>query len=151
MSTIDVAKAAPGREGDPSAELRAARPWRHFVRHYAEMVVAMFVGMVVLGLALKPLTGQFDVFQRMDVSVLLMATNMTIGMSLWMRYRGHGWASIAEMGAAMYVPFAVLLVPYWAGLLPGGMLMVGGHALMLPAMAVAMWRRRDEYLRDHAR
>lgn len=151
MSAIDVVKAAPGREGDPSAELRAGRPWAHFVRHYAEMVVAMFVGMVVLGLALKPLTGHFDVFQRMDVSVLIMATNMTIGMSLWMRIRRHGWASIAEMGAAMYLPFAVLLVPYWAGQLSSGMVMVGGHVLMLAAMAAAMWRRRDEYLHGHTR
>ncbi|MHC8503747.1 hypothetical protein ACVGVP_09520 [Pseudonocardia artemisiae] len=40
-----------------------------------------------------------------------MATNMTIGMSLWMRYRGHGWRSITEMGASMYIPFIVLFVP----------------------------------------
>lgn len=141
MSAIDVREAA----AEPTA-----RPWGHFVRHFAEMVVAMFVGMAVLGLAVKPLTGQFDVFQRTDLSVLIMATNMTIGMSVWMRYRRHSWASIGEMGAAMYLPFALLLVPYWAGLLPGGMLMIGGHVLMLPAMAAAMWRRRDEYLRSHA-
>jgi peptidoglycan/LPS O-acetylase OafA/YrhL len=151
VSAIDIAKPAPSRDGDSSAELQAARPWRHFVRHYAEMVVAMFAGMVVLGLALKPITGQFDVFQRMDVSTLVMATNMTIGMSLWMRFRRHSWASIAEMGAAMYLPFALLLVPYWAGSLSSGMLMVGGHVLMLAGMAAAMWRRRDEYLHGHTR
>lgn len=141
MSAIDVREAASER---------TARQWRPFVRHFMEMVVAMFAGMVVLGLAVKPLTGQFELFQRMDLSVLVMATNMTIGMSLWMRYRGHGWAGIAEMGAAMYLPFMVLLVPYWAGLLPGGMLMIGGHVLMLPAMAGVMWLRRDEYTRSHA-
>jgi hypothetical protein len=162
VSAIEVVEAVADPECSPLAspwpgetpiasELRVAGPWRHFVRHFVEMVVAMAVGMVVLGPAVKPLTGQFDVFQRTDLSVLVMATNMTIGMSLWMRYRRHGWASIAEMGAAMYVPFAVLLVPYWAGLLPGGMLMIAGHVLMLPAMAAAMWRRRGEYMRGHTR
>jgi hypothetical protein len=131
------------------APARSRAPRRYFVRHFVEMVVAMVVGMVVLGLALKPLLGLSDVFQRADLSALVMATNMTIGMSLWMRYRGHGWASIAEMGAAMYVPFAVLLVPFWAGVLPGHMIMIGGHALMLPAMAVAMLHRRAEYAGGH--
>ena len=156
MSAIDVAEAVAGRESSSMVsegespvveEARAAWPWRHFVRHFLEMVVAMAVGMGVLGLAETPLTDHFGVFQRTDLSVLVMATNMTIGMSLWMRYRRHGWASIAEMGVAMYLPFVVLLVPYWAGLLSGGMLMMGGHALMLVAMAAAMLRRREEYVR----
>ena len=100
------------------AQTRPRTPWRYFVRHFVEMVVAMVVGMVVLGLALKPLLGLSDLFERADLNALVMATNMTIGMSLWMRYRRHGWESIAEMGAAMYIPFAVLLVPFWAGVLP---------------------------------
>jgi hypothetical protein len=132
-----------------SAPARSRTPWRYFVRHFVEMVVAMVVGMVVLGLALKPVLGLSDVFQRADLSALVMATNMTIGMSAWMRYRGHGWVSIAEMGAAMYVPFAVLLVPFWVGVLPGHAIMIGGHVLMLPAMAVAMLHRRDEYAGGH--
>jgi hypothetical protein len=82
------------------APARSRTPWRYFVRHFGEMVVAMVVGMVVLGLALKPLLGLSALFERADLSVLVMATNMAIGMSLWMRYRGHGSASIAEMGAA---------------------------------------------------
>jgi len=127
-----------------------ARPsWRHFVRHYAEMVAAMFVGMGVLGLAVKPITNQFDVLQRSDLDVLIMATNMAIGMTLWMRFRKHSWASIGEMDAAMYLPFAVLLVPFWAGLISGGMLMMAGHVLMFPAMAAVMLRRRGEYASSH--
>jgi flagellar biosynthetic protein FliP len=65
---------------------------------------------------------------------------MSLGMGLWMRVRRHSWASIAAMTAAMYLPFAVLLVPFWAGVISGGTLMVAGHALMLPAMAVVMLR-----------
>lgn len=128
----------------------SARPsWRHFVRHYAEMVAAMFVGMGVLGLAVKPIVNQFDVLQRSDMDVLIMATNMAIGMTLWMRFRKHSWASIGEMDAAMYIPFAVLLVPFWAGLISGGTLMMAGHVLMFPAMAAVMLRRRGEYAGSH--
>ena len=120
------------------------RQWWHFIRHFVEMVVAMVVGMVVLGGALSSVHLP-PVFDRPDVGALVMATNMTIGMSAWMLVRRHGWASVAEMAAAMYLPFVALLVPYWAGVLPGGAVMMLGHALMLPAMLVAMFRRRAEY------
>lgn len=78
-----------------------------------------------------------------------MATNMTVGMTLWMRYRGHDWAATAEMAAAMYAPLAVLLIPFWVGVLPGGGLLGGMHILMLPAMWLVMAHRREEYSHDH--
>ena len=74
--------------------------WRHFVRHFLEMVVAMIVGMAVLGamfrLVLLPLLGfsYAEVAELTELRALVMATNMVIGMSLWMRHRGHGWASV---------------------------------------------------------
>jgi hypothetical protein len=131
---------------------RTSHGLRRFVLHYLEMVVAMAVGMVVLhpvwSLGLGAL-GQADVLNRIEVMALVMATNMTVAMSAWMRYRGHGWAGIAEMGAAMYLPFLVLFVPLWAGLISSGGLMLAGHLLMLPAMVVAMLLRRDEYMGHH--
>jgi hypothetical protein len=81
------------------------------------------------------------------MSALVMTTNMTIGMSLWMRYRRHRWVSVAEMAAAMHLPFAVMLVAFWAGVLPGHVIMIGGRVLRLPAMVAAMLHRRDEYVR----
>ena len=68
-------------------------------------------------------------------------------MTVWMLYRGHGRARILEMAAAMYVPYLVLLVPFWLGVLPGSQVLMGGHLLMLPAMAVAMLVHRAEYSR----
>ena len=121
---------------------RGRHTW-HLVRHYLEMVVAMVVGMVVLG----PLEALLwpGVDDRVDVHALVMATNMAVAMAAWMRFRGHAWPAIVEMSAAMYVPFAVLLVPYWAGAVSGSFLFTAGHVLMLPAMALAMWWRLDEY------
>jgi flagellar biosynthetic protein FliP len=117
---------------------------RHVVTHYLEMVVAMVVGMVALGpvwnAAWPGLSG------HVAAESLVMATDMAIGMGAWMRFRGHSWSAIAVMSAAMYLPFLVLLVPYWLGAITGGTLMGAGHILMLPAMALAMLWRRSEYL-----
>jgi hypothetical protein len=126
----------------PHAPSRTRHAW-HYVRHYLEMVVAMVVGMVALGpVADLVWPGQHD---RLEFHVLVMATTMAIGMGAWMRFRGHSWRPIAEMSAAMYVPFVVLFVPYWAGAVSGSVVMDAGHLLMLPLMALAMAWRRDEY------
>jgi hypothetical protein len=128
-----------------------ASVWR-FVRHYLEMVVAMMLGMAVLGpvesVLLDPLGWQ-AVRAVPELRALIMATNMTVAMVAWMRYRRHGWAASTEMAAAMYLPFVVLFPPLWLGLLSAGGMMALGHVLMLPAMAGAMLLRRDEYV-QHA-
>jgi hypothetical protein len=125
-----------------AASSRSRRIW-HFVRHYLEMVVAMFAGMFVMGwlegLVLPGLS------LSTAPAVLVMATNMSLGMGAWMKVRGHSWRGIAEMSAAMYLPFVVLLVPFWAGLVGEHALMTWGHVLMLPAMAAVMLLRPDEY------
>jgi hypothetical protein len=105
--------------------------------------VAMLAGMFVLG----PLEGLVwpALTARPDVGVMVMATNMSIGMGAWMRFRGHSWRGIAEMSASMYLPFVVLLVPFWLGAIGEHTLMTWGHLLMLPAMALVMLLRPDEY------
>ena len=76
---------------------------------------------------------------------MIMATDMTVAMSAWMKVRGHRWRPIAEMAAAMYLPFLALFVPLALGLIGEGALMLWGHVLMLPAMAAAMLLRPSEY------
>jgi hypothetical protein len=121
---------------------------KKFAIHFAEMVAAMAVGMV----ALHPLwmwildaVGAAWLMHNPYSGALIMATNMTVAMSAWMRIRGHGRRSIAEMGAAMYVPFLVLFLPLALGLIGSSALMLWGHLLMLPAMAGAMLLRPHEY------
>lgn len=125
---------------------------RPLVRHYLEMVAAMVVGMVVLGpvwrLGLNA-AGAGALLDRPELAALVMATNMTVAMTAWMRYRGHRWAATAEMAAAMYVPFVVLFVPLWLGLLSPAGLVVLGHVLMLAGMAAVMLRRPAEYGGHH--
>ncbi|MFG3602481.1 hypothetical protein [Micromonospora chersina] len=128
---------------------RRARRGGHlrFAGHYLEMVIAMLVGMAALGpLWSWAAPGATD---RADAAAMVMATNMTIGMALWMKIRRHSWRHILEMSAAMYLPFVVLLVPYWLDAISGEALMTGGHVLMLPAMLAAMLLRRADYYHHH--
>jgi hypothetical protein len=124
---------------------------RRFVGHYLEIVVAAVAGMIVLGPAesmlLNPI-GWAELLARPDIYTLVMATNMAVAAAVWMRFRGHGWAAIAEMAVAIYAPFLVLFPPLWLGVLSVTGLMVLGHLLMLFAIAAAMLRRRREYSRS---
>jgi hypothetical protein len=117
---------------------------RPFLRHLGEMIVAMLLGPLLIG-PLWPYVVPDDVLARADVAAAAMATGMVVTMSLWMWHRGHGPAAVAEMAAAMYVPYLVLLVPWWLGLVPSEAVTMGGHVLMLPAMVFAMWHRAAEY------
>lgn len=127
----------------PSRKRLAAR----CAGHYLEMVAAMVAGMFLLAV---PWSWAWPAYSgNTVVHTLVMAANMTIGMAAWMRVRRHSWPRIAEMSAAMVAPFVLLLLPYWFGVLPGGLLSSLGHGLMFVSMALAMWWRRDEYAHHH--
>jgi hypothetical protein len=80
-----------------------------------------------------------------------MGATMTVSMVAWMRLRGHGWLPCLEMGASMVLPTLGTLALLGLGAVEGaGALMVILHAVMLPAMLVAMLLRRDEYSCHHA-
>jgi hypothetical protein len=127
-------------------------PAWNFFQHLVEMTIAMLVGMFVLGMPLEML---FDAvgWEFMNDAVvpatLVMGTTMTIGMAAWMRFRGCGWPATLEMSLAMYVPFVMMYPFYWAGAVDGGTVMTVGHLAMVPAMAIAMLFRLDEYTGRH--
>lgn len=128
------------------------RPSSHFARHYLEMLVAMFVGMIVLGMpATVALSGAGVSSSELanDAPALLllgMAFTMTAPMVAWMRYRGHGWPASNEMAASMFIPTFGVIALLGAGLVEDtGTLLVIEHVAMLPSMLAAMLLRRDEY------
>ena len=121
---------------------------RRFARHYVEMVVVMFVGMVVLGAAV----GRFVHINGTGAMLIEMGATMTVSMVVWMRVRGHAWQPCLEMAASMVLPALGTVVLLGAGVVEGaGALMVILHAVMLPAMLVAMLLRRGEYTGHHHR
>lgn len=124
----------------------------HFVRHFLEMVVAMFIGM---GIGKILFTG---IFAAADMTydealvrytapcLIMMAFNMSVPMALWMRHRGHAWRSTGEMVAAMFVPAFALIGLLWVHVLTNdGPVFALLHVAMIPAMIIAMYVRRAEY------
>jgi len=128
---------------------------KRFLWHYVEMIIAMVVGMLVLGAARAGLFALLGVelssATQPEIAALLMAFDMSVGMVVWMRFRGHGWPASLEMVAAMFAP-VVLLAPFTlAGILSGHALMMTMHIAMLPLMLAVMLRRREEYTHTHTR
>lgn len=121
-----------------------------FLLHLLEMVVAMMVGMGLLyGVdVLSPETARYAAFFEFGTNPfdLAMGVFMTVPMVGWMLVRGHGRRHSAEMALAMLAPVAAILVLRQAGAedyLPW--LDYAGHAVMLPAMLIAMLYRRDHF------
>jgi cytochrome bd-type quinol oxidase subunit 2 len=136
----------------------SSRSLRHFGRHYLEMVVAMLLGMVLLGVpatAALSVAGTSMSQLHHDLPALMlfgMAVTMTVPMVAWMRYRGHGWAASNEMAASMFIPSFAVIGLLAAGVVTDiGLLMTIQHVVMLPAMLVAMLLRLDEYAGGHTR
>ena len=129
-------------------------PTATFIRHYVEMVVVMFAGMVVLGLPAEAglqaiSSGAAQLQDDAPALVFLgMAATMTIPMVVWMRFRGHRWQPTLEMAASMIIPTLAIAV-LAAGVAGFGTLMGLEHAAMLIGMLVAMLLRADEYSGHH--
>ena len=125
---------------------------RHFIRHYLEMVVAMLLGMAVLGLPLYAVgTGWHELaIESPAIGFLGMATSMTVPMVGWMIYRGHGRRANMEMSASMFVPTFAVVALTWADVVTDtGALMTIEHVAMFVAMAAVMLLRPAEYIHRH--
>ncbi len=125
---------------------------KHFIRHYVEMVLAMFIGMAVLGLPLYAFgTGWHELaIDAPALGFLGMATSMTVPMVGWMLYRGHGWRANAEMSAAMFVPTLGVIALVWTDMVTDtGVLMTIEHVAMFVGMAGVMLARPAEYIHSH--
>ena len=148
MLTATETQPQTARTGSHRATHKGTGPRWHFLRHYLEMVAAMFVGMGVLGGAVRGIlalaASEFP-DQYPELTSLEMALTMSIGMVVWMRYRGHGWTSTLEMAGVMFVPLVVLFPLLWLALIDGGSLLMIEHIAMLPLMYLVMLRRRAEY------
>lgn len=121
----------------------------HFVWHFLEMCLAMCVGFGVGDALYFWAAGQVGYStpftQLPELSVLVVAFNMTAPMVAWMRFRGMGWRPIWEMSAAMVVWALLLLVAGALGLLERSSLAALEHSLMMPVMLVPMLLRLDLY------
>lgn len=135
---------------------RFGKPSRRFLRHFAEMLGVMMLGMCVFGAAFRELHvlafgSGFDAAWRDHVvlAAFAMAFNMTVPMVLWMRYRGHSWRRGGEMAVAMNLPVLPALALYAFGVIPAQGVLAVQMIAMVPAMLAAMLYRKDEYSAPH--
>jgi hypothetical protein len=128
---------------------------RPFARHFGEMVLAMVLGMIVLGGAFEgafALGGSSLGEQPAAVAAVAMAFSMTVPMVAWMHRRGHAPARLAEMAGAMAVTTLAAIALDVAGAIPPAVVLAVQHVAMIPAMLGVMLWRREEYshrLRHH--
>lgn len=122
------------------------------MRHLLEMMLAMMLGMCVLGMAFRQVhlavfgTGFDSAWHRhTELAVFAMTFNMTAPMVLWMHHRGHSWERCGEMAAAMFLLALVLLVPFWLGAISADVVLPLEMVLMIPTMIGVMALRFEEY------
>jgi hypothetical protein len=125
---------------------RRLAPGWHFTRHLGEMVIAMFAGMGLLGLAIGAL-GEPPGYANSLVKYGLMGAAMALPMVGWMRFRGHRWGDGLEMTAAMVLPMLAVALPSALGLAgpTGHSLMMLAHVAMFAGMVILMLFRWDRY------
>jgi hypothetical protein len=131
--------------------LVSAHGARHFLRHLGEMLLAMVVGMMVFGafdrgiLAAAGTSASHVREAAPEIVAVVMAFNMSAGMAVWMRHRGHTWKRIAEMAGAMLVPAVAAIALFWGGVIQSGAILALEHVAMIPAMVAVMLVHRAEY------
>lgn len=123
-----------------------------FAKHYAQMVLVMLAGMLVLGGAML-LAATAAGFGRAELQAQApalylagMGVSMTVPMVWWMRRRGHSWGANRAMAMAMIAPTVAAIALLAAGAVTDlGALFAIEHAAMGPAMLLAMIPFRYEF------
>jgi hypothetical protein len=142
MQTRSVLMSSAHVHADPASR----GSWRRFARHFAEMMLAMVLGMAVGGLALQLVLAPFGASladASAPVAAGVMAFNMTVPMVAWMHY-GHRMEirRSVEMAASMVVPSIAALALFWLSVIESDGVLLVQHAVMIPAMlAVMLWKR----------
>jgi hypothetical protein len=126
---------------------------RRFARHFGEMMLAMVLGMVVLGSAIELALGVAGESLE-DASAPLMASvmafTMTVPMVAWMHYRHRMPVGRSiEMTASMVIPTIVAIALYGLAAISSETVLIVQHAVMVPAMLAVMLWKYDAYAHSH--
>jgi hypothetical protein len=148
MPTQAVTQRTQGRT--PAHNRPAARTVQaigRFVLHYLEMCAVMCVGGLVLSVLFfgaAGLLGYTDLPQQFpELSVLVIAINLSLPMAAWMRFRGMDWRPTLEMAGSTMVIGLLLIAAYWLDIIPKSSLIEVQTSLACPVMlAVMLFRFR---------
>jgi hypothetical protein len=117
------------------------------------MMLAMVLGMVVLGSAIELALGVAGESLE-DASAPLMASvmafTMTVPMVAWMHYRHRMPVGRSiEMTASMVIPTIVAIALYGLAAISSETVLIVQHAVMVPAMLAVMLWKYDAYAHSH--
>lgn len=146
---------APSRAHDVDGPaVRVLRRVGRFARHLAEMCVVMCAGAVVLSVLFfggAALVGYDDLPRSApELSVLVIAVNLSVPMLLWMRFRGMGWRHTLEMSGSTMVVGLLLIAAYWSDVVARDSLVEIQTSLACPVMLAMMLFRFRVYSAGHS-
>jgi hypothetical protein len=135
---------------------RFLQPVGRFVLHYLEMCMVMCLGAIslsVLVFGAAGLLGYTDLPQRApELTVLIIAINLSLPMAAWMRFRGMAWRPTLEMSGATMVAGLLLIAGYRRGIIAQDSLMeLQTGILACPLMLAVMLVRFPLYSTSHQR
>jgi hypothetical protein len=117
--------------------------WRHFLEMLGAMILGMLIGAAIF-LSIVQTTWDEALLQYPVQALFVMAVSMSVPMVAWMRFRGHGWRSSAEMGAAMALPVIPFICLVVFDVTKGALCSLYCLVTVL-AMLGVMLHRRDDY------
>ena len=155
MSTVTRRPRAPASEPVRDGGLaHVLGPIGRFGLHLLEMCMVMCGGAVVLSVLFfgaASLLGYTDLPRTApELSVFVIALNLSVPMTVWMRYRGMAWQPTLEMAGSTMVPGLVLIVAYWMDLIARDSLVEVQTSLACPAMIAVMLLRFRLYSSTHS-
>src|SRR5690349_5891838 len=118
-----------------------------FLLHFAEMLIAMGIGMAIFGPIRAALVdlGYTTLLDRTSLDYQVwMDVFMVVPMVAWMRVRGCTWKHGAGMGAAMVVPPACVLILCGVGItevIPWFTTSLTGVTMFLGMLGYMLYRR----------
>jgi hypothetical protein len=120
-----------------------------FAVHFGEMCAVMCLGAIALSLLFfgaASRLGYTDMFQQYpELSVLVLAINLSLPMAVWMRFRGMDWRPTLEMSGSTMLVGVFLIVAYRLDLIAAGSLLSVQTSLACPLMLAVMLARFGLY------
>ena len=141
-------------QGGDGPATRVLRPIGRFGLHLAEMCMVMCGGAVVLSVLFfggAALLGYDDLPRTApELSVLVLAVNLSVPMLVWMRVRGMAWQPTLEMSGSTMVVGLLLIAAYWVDVVARDSLIEIEASLACPVMLTVMLLRFRLYSAGHS-
>lgn len=125
------------------------QPVGRFALHFAEMCAVMCLGafaLSVLFFGAASRLGYTDMFERYpELSVLVLAINLSLPMAVWMWFRGMDWRPTLEMSGSTMLVGLFLIVAYRLDLIAASNPLNVQTSLACPLMLAVMLTRFRRY------